>query len=129
VMYGASKAFLTEFGTSVAAEVKSDDIDVLVVHPSPVDTNFYNTDTAHKSSSLGFFRKTATSPTTIARILFSDLGKYTVIRDQGYFAVGLHLLLKLVDINLLAWLSAKFAYTSSEYKTLIAERKRGKKMD
>jgi len=47
-MYGATKAFLTEFGVSLAGEVKHDGIDVMVMHPSPVDTAFYNADTAHK---------------------------------------------------------------------------------
>ena len=99
-MYGATKAFLTSFGSSLAAEVNGcvcvyvcvlcvclyvcvlcvcecvfevsvildtkseqythshihtdDGIDVLVVHPSPVDTRFYSGD--HDMSSLDFFR-------------------------------------------------------------------------
>ena len=37
VLYGATKAFLTEFAASLAAEIKGNGIDVVVVHPSPVD--------------------------------------------------------------------------------------------
>eukprot|EP01087_Luapelamoeba_hula_P023499 TRINITY_DN864_c0_g1_i1.p1 TRINITY_DN864_c0_g1~~TRINITY_DN864_c0_g1_i1.p1 ORF type:complete len:327 (+),score=69.66 TRINITY_DN864_c0_g1_i1:125-1105(+) len=130
LVYGASKAFLTEFGTSLAAEVAPDGIDVLVLHPSPVDTNFYNAESAHKSSSLAFFRKTATPPTTIANTIFTSVGQpLTVVREQGYFAVCLRMLIKIVDVNFLSYLTAKFSATSAEYKTLITERKRGKKMD
>jgi len=125
-MYGATKAFLTEFGSSLAAEVKHEGIDVLVLHPSPVDTNFYNADTAHKSASLGFFRKTATAPTTIADVLFSSVGRWVVVREQGYFSVCLRLLLKLVDINFLAAIIALTSHTASEYKKLMDDRKKGK---
>ena len=41
-MYGSTKAFLTEFGASLAPEVKSLGIDVCVVHPSPTASNFYS---------------------------------------------------------------------------------------
>lgn len=46
-----------------------------------------------------------------------------VIRDQGYFAVGLHLLLKVFDINLISYLLSLFGHMSGEYKKLISERK------
>lgn len=42
-MYGSTKAFLSEFGASIAPEIKSHGIDVCVVHPSPTDSNFYGT--------------------------------------------------------------------------------------
>jgi short-subunit dehydrogenase len=51
-MYGATKAFLTEFAASLAGEVYGSNIDVLVIHPSPVDTEFYRSETAHKSGAL-----------------------------------------------------------------------------
>jgi len=121
-MYGATKAFLTEFGVSLAAEVKHEGIDVLVMHPSPVDTNFYNADTAHKSGSLGLFRKTATAPTLIADVIFSSVGQWTVVREQGYFSISLRLLLKLLDGNFLATIIAYTSHLSGEYKKLMAER-------
>lgn len=46
-----------------------------------------------------------------------------MVRDQGYFSVGLHLLLKLVDVNFLALLLSYLAHTSTEYKKLVSERK------
>lgn len=36
-MYASTKAFLTTFAASLAAEIKTNGIDVVVVHPSPVD--------------------------------------------------------------------------------------------
>jgi NAD(P)-dependent dehydrogenase (short-subunit alcohol dehydrogenase family) len=39
--YASTKAFMTMFATSVAAEVNSLGIDVVVVHPSPMATNFF----------------------------------------------------------------------------------------
>lgn len=122
-MYGSTKAFLSEFAGSLASELKRDGIDVYVLHPSPVDTNFYSSETAHKSSSLSFFKKTAYSPASIASDIFRTVGNWTVVRDQGYFAVGLHLLLKVVDLNFITFVMSLFAHMSDEYRKLVAERK------
>lgn len=126
-----------------------------MLHPSPVDTAFYSGDTAHKSASLSFFQKTANSPASIADTMFKSIGQATgtprdpaapaahtfqhqltracvvrclfvVVRDQGYFAVGLHMLLKVVDINFLSLVFSYTAHLSGEYKKLIAERKEKK---
>ncbi|CAM9411009.1 unnamed protein product, partial [Choristocarpus tenellus] len=40
-MYGATKAFLSNFAASLAVEVTARGIDVLSIHPSPVASNFY----------------------------------------------------------------------------------------
>ena len=42
VIYGSTKAMLTEFAASLAPEVRSHGIDVTVVHPSPVSSRFYD---------------------------------------------------------------------------------------
>jgi short-subunit dehydrogenase len=91
VMYGATKAFLTTFGMSLAPEVAVDGIDVLVVHPSPVTSNFYNK--AHKLDAIEMFRKTGTSPATIASAMLRSVGRTTVC-DQGYYCLCVRLLLK-----------------------------------
>jgi hypothetical protein len=49
-----------------------------------------------------------------------------VVRDQGYFAVGLHMLLKVLDINFLSLVFSFTAHLSGEHKKLIAERKEKK---
>ena len=121
IIYGSSKAFLTEFATSLAAEIKHDGIDVLVLNPSPVATNFYNNDTAAKSDMLQMFKRTGNSPQYIADVLLSSVG-FGVIREQGYFALSLKMLLKIVDYNFLSWVTAVFGHVSSEYKTLVKDR-------
>jgi len=124
VVYGSTKAFLTEFATSLAGEVKSNGIDVFVLHPSPVNTNFYSGETAHKSSALNFFKKTANSPDAIADTIFRSIGYWSVVRDQGYFSVGLRLLLKVIDINFLTLIITLNAHRMGEYKNLMAERRK-----
>jgi short-subunit dehydrogenase len=41
-MYGATKAFVSQFAASLAVEVRAKGIDVLAVHPSPVASNFFD---------------------------------------------------------------------------------------
>jgi len=98
VMYGSTKAFLTEFGSSLAPELREDGIDVLVVHPSPVATGFY-AGNKHGLDAVKFFQKTATTPDSIASCFFRGVGR-TVIYDQGYFPVVVRLLLKILDSTL-----------------------------
>ena len=40
-MYGATKAFISAFGAALQVENASRGVDVCVVHPSPVASNFY----------------------------------------------------------------------------------------
>jgi len=114
-LYGATKAWVTEFAMSLAAEVKSDGIDVCVVHPSPVESNFY--EGTHALDALAFFRKTATGPESIANALFSAVGR-TVVRDQGYYPVVIRLMLKLIDVNLLADIIANSASSMGDFQTM-----------
>lgn len=79
-MYGATKAFITEFAASIAPELRADGIDVLVVHPSPIDSNFYQK--AHDMGAIRMFKATAAGPDTIARCMFSSAGR-VIIHDQG----------------------------------------------
>jgi len=115
-LYGATKAFVTEFGVSLAGEVYADGIDVMVLHPSPVDTNFYKVESAHKSSTLNLFWKTATSPTVIAETVFATVGR-GVLRDQGYF-VFVRYFLNVFDYGLFSWVTTICSRFTSEYKAL-----------
>ena len=83
VVYGSTKAFLTEFGASLAPEVRRDGIDVMVFHPSPVATRFY--DKAHKFGALEMFKATAVTPDKIANCMLASVG-HIVVRDQGWVA-------------------------------------------
>jgi short-subunit dehydrogenase len=123
VMYGCIKAFLTEFGMSLAGEVYSSGIDVLVVRPSPTTGNsrFYD---ANKSSTLGvgFFRKTGGSPNSIAFCYLKGFGR-TVVFDQGYFSLGAKLGLKLFDVSLLALMIQRVTHLGGDFKKLYKPRK------
>jgi len=120
-MYGCTKAGLTAFATSLAPELILDNIDVLVVHPSPVNTAFYTEEATKLSATLAMFRKTATTPDSIADCFFSYLGR-TVIYDQGYFPLALRFLYKLLDYNLFVFLTTRFSFLSAEAKNLRAKR-------
>jgi len=122
VMYGATKAFLTEFATSLSAEVFADGIDVLVVHPSPVDTGFYNGN-KHDMAAMNFFRKTATSPEVVANCFFKSIGR-TVVCDQGYFSIALKLMLKVIDYNTISLLLTRTSTMSGDYVKLVSQRKK-----
>lgn len=120
-VYGCTKAAMSAFAASLAPELKPDGIDVLVVHPSPTDTAFYTEDAISKSDALVMFRRTATTPMTIAKSMFCQLGR-SVVYDQGYFSIGMRFLLKVLDYKLFAWIVAAFSGMSGEYKKLSAER-------
>eukprot|EP00891_Asterochloris_glomerata_P001686 jgi/Astpho2/1686/e_gw1.00032.150.1_t len=106
VLYAATKSFLSAFGASLAAEVRHHGIDVLVVHPSPVRSNFY--DNAHKLGILEFFKSQAVSPDLLPSQIFAAVGR-TVWVDLGSTAVLFRLAMKIIDYNLLATLSALVA--------------------
>ena len=115
VVYGATKAYLTEFAASIAPELRPDNIDVCVVHPSPVASRFY--EGTHAIPVLNFFKSTATGPETIADCLFASMGR-TVIRDQGYYPTVVKMILKMFDYNLFTDLVTVTAQFMPEFKTL-----------
>jgi len=119
-MYGATKAFLTSWAMSLAAEVHADGIDVLVVHPSPVDTAFY-TGNDHVSM-VAAFKKTTTSPTNVASCFFRSIGRVSV-HDQGYLPFFLRTLNKVLDVNLLAFFMMHLSHLTADYVKLKKARK------
>jgi short-subunit dehydrogenase len=125
VVYGATKSFVTAFATNLAPEIYWQGIDVQVLHPSPVDTNFYKGDTQHKSQNLALFWKTAVSPQVIAETMFATLGRFGVVREQGYFVL-FKVLMHLIDVHFMAWIATYAAVIAPEYKTLMAERQKRK---
>eukprot|EP01043_Picozoa_sp_COSAG02_P032188 COSAG02_NODE_2141_length_9686_cov_3.045791_8_plen_305_part_00 len=100
-MYGSTKAFLSEFGASLAPEIKSHGIDVCVVHPSPTASNFYDSKhVTHTIDAMDFFKKTACGPEKIAEAIFASLGRLVIV-DQGWYPIALRALLKIVDVPFL----------------------------
>ena len=73
VMYGATKAFVSQFAASLAIEVRNSGIDVLAVHPSPVSSNFF--DNAHKLESLEMAQKSAVSPASVPGKMLMCVGR------------------------------------------------------
>lgn len=111
--YAATKSFLSSFGASIAPEVKPYGIDVLVVHPSPVDSRFYNTQ--HKIDMLDFFKKFAVSPDELPDTVFASIGR-TVWRDVGPTAICFRVLMKIIDYNFLTVLTATFGRYMPDFK-------------
>ena len=82
VLYASTKSFVSSFGASLAAEVRSEGIDVCVVHPSPVATRFY--DKAHKLGALEFFKKMAVGPDELPDVIFCEHRKGHLARHRAY---------------------------------------------
>lgn len=113
VLYASTKSFISSFGASLAAEVRSEGIDVLVVHPSPVATRFY--DKAHKLGALEFFKKLAVTPDDLPDVIFSSIG-HLIWRDIGPTAIGFRVLMKVLDYNLFAFIIAVTARFTGDFK-------------
>jgi len=119
-LYASTKAFITMFASSLAAEVRSKGIDVVVVHPSPMDTNFFQG--AEAVDALMFFKKHfAASPTIIADVIWSSAGRF-VVRDQGIVTIIFHVLLKILDIGLFTEVVSMAAHTQDDYKRAEADQ-------
>ena len=125
-MYGATKAFLTSFGSTLAAEVYKEGIDVCIAQPSPVDTNFYKGESIEKMDLLVSIGKRAAPPTVIAGTILSSVGRGGPVREQGVFAVGLKVLNKMLDWNFWAILYMFALPFQKEYNTFMAERNKKK---
>lgn len=80
-MYGATKAFVSQLACSLHIELKSLGIDVCAVHPSPVDSNFYN-NLDHKIEILESACKQAVSPEALPDDIFRSIGA-CALRDLG----------------------------------------------
>lgn len=99
VMYGATKAFVSQFAASLAIEVRNSGIDVLAVHPSPVKSNFF--DNAHKLDSLEMAQKSAVSPSSVPGKMLACVGR-AHLGDLGDMAVIVRIVVALVPYDFLA---------------------------
>jgi short-subunit dehydrogenase len=118
-LYGSTKAMVTHFATSLAGEVRTDGIDVSVLHPSPVATSFYQG--AHAMPTLKFFESTATGPDDVAECLMRGLGRSVVI-DHGYYSFSMRILQRIADAAFLAEVISRVAHTMSDFTVLKAAR-------
>jgi len=119
-LYAATKAFMTNFAASLASEVKAAGVDVCVIHPSPVETGFFNN--ANGMQALLSFKRFAVSPDLVAETLFASVGR-CVVRDQGLVSILFRLLMKAIDFNILADWMPMLAHLMPDYQTFLAKRK------
>jgi short-subunit dehydrogenase len=118
VQYAATKSFLSTFGASLAPEAAPHGVDVLVVHPSPVASRFY--DKAHKIDALEMFKRLAVSPDDLPDAIFASVGR-TVYRDIGPTAIGFRFVPKILDYNFLAFLITRTAHFMPDFKRQAVE--------
>ena len=119
VCYGATKAFVTEFAASLAVEVRNHGIDVVSVHPSPVNSNFFNV--GHKIESLEMARKMAVSPDSVPIKMLSCVGRCH-LGDLGAMAVGMRLVVACIPFDFFAGMFSFFAPVMDDYKRHNANR-------
>jgi short-subunit dehydrogenase len=119
-MYSSTKAWMTSLASSLSAELRPDGIDVLVVHPSPVNTGFY-AGNVHGIDSAKMFQKTAGSPQNVASCYFRSIGRYNN-SDQGYFPLVFRVILKVIDVTLFNQLATWFAAGMGDYKKVKQQR-------
>jgi len=114
-MYVGTKSFVTHFAVSLAAELKSDGIDVCVAHPSPVQSRFY--DNAGDGAEVNFFKNTAKTPDVLVGTMFACVGRL-VVCNQGYFQKMMGLIQRVLDFSCFAELAANMAHNSATYIAL-----------
>jgi short-subunit dehydrogenase len=113
VMYGATKAFVSQFAASLAAEVRGSGIDVLAVHPSPVASNFF--DNAHKLESLGIAQKAAVSPASVPGKMLMCVGRCH-LGDLGSMATIVRVVVALVPYDFLSGVFSFAAPVMGDYQ-------------
>jgi hypothetical protein len=85
-------------------------------------------DKSHSLSILDFFKARAVDAESLPDAIFGSLGR-TIWRDLGPDAVGFRMLTKLVDYNLLAFITSRVAKFMPDFKkaqSASQELKRGK---
>ncbi len=122
VMYGATKAFVSQFAASLAIEVRNSGIDVLAVHPSPVASNFF--EKAHKLDSLAMAKKSAVSPDSVPGKMLTCIGR-SHLGDLGSMAVVVRAVVALVPYDFLTGVFALAAPMMGDYQK--HDQTRGKK--
>lgn len=93
-LYSCTKAMMTNFASTLSAEVRDAGIDVTVCHPSPVLTNFYKS--TGGLTSLESAKKIAVTPDMIADTFFAAAGRI-VIYDQGNTTLLFRFVTKILD--------------------------------
>ncbi|SAM08299.1 hypothetical protein [Absidia glauca] len=123
-LYASTKIFLTTFAASLAAEYAEDGIDVLVIHPSPINSNFYSN--AGKMSALLSAQKLSSSPSVIADTICCNAGK-VIVADQGIITVVMKIITtKLLDWNVFTEIMKLALRYTGDYKAMKVRRQANK---
>lgn len=96
-MYSAGKAFLSNFAASLAIEAAQFGIDVMCIHPGPMNTRFYETNV--KLDAFKFFLAISATPETVAEQLIGAAAGRVTLYDQGTFTFFVRSIIRLVDMN------------------------------
>ncbi|KAI9307146.1 hypothetical protein BJ944DRAFT_262395 [Cunninghamella echinulata] len=119
-LYASTKIFLTTFAASLAAEYAEDKIDILVVHPSPINSNFYSN--AGKMSALISAQKISSPPSVIAETICRNAGK-VIVSDQGIITVIMKIATtKILDWNVFTEIMKVFLRFTGDYKAMKVKR-------
>jgi len=120
VMYGATKAGISELAGSLAVEAKARGVDVHSVHPSPVNSRFTsgggNDVKVHKMKMLEMAYTFATGPEVLPNQIFSAIGRTAVMIDLGSTTVAMRLAVHLLGYNLMTYAFALAAPLMPDYK-------------
>mmetsp|Transcript_350 Transcript_350/g.741 ORF Transcript_350/g.741 Transcript_350/m.741 type:complete len:204 (+) Transcript_350:600-1211(+) len=85
-MYSSTKAFVSQFASSIHVELANSGIDVCAVHPSPVSSNFYDK-VDHKIELMEAAQKSAVPPQDLPNDILRSIGR-CALRDLGSMAWG-----------------------------------------
>jgi hypothetical protein len=77
-------------------------------------THSHTNQRADGLKALDAFKGLAVGPGVIADVVFNSAGRF-VVRDQGLITIGLKIITKILDFNLFAELTARFAHTTPDF--------------
>ena len=117
--YSCTKAFITNYAASIACDLRDVGIDVLVMHPSPVNTNFYR-GTQEQMNALASAKKMAVGPMVIADQIFAGAGRITVW-DQGTTCAIFRVVNKLLDQAFFWELMSRVGYLAADHPKMARE--------
>lgn len=127
VMYGCTKAGVSELAASLAVEGKCRGIDVHAVHPSPVNSRFTagggNDVKVHKVEAMEMAYKFATGPEALPNQIFSAVGRTAVMIDLGSTSVCMRLVVHILGYNLMTYAFAMFAPLMPDFKNNVNKKK------
>ena len=117
-LYSCSKHLITNFACTLATENRDLGIDVVAVHPGPINSNFTsNMENLEKLGAMRTAMKIADQPDDVAKCFFKAAGRL-VIFDQGKLTMGFRLLTKVLDVAFLYELVSRVGMYSGDVPSL-----------